>query len=352
MAVGDFNGDGIEDFVSGVPRAARTLGMVYIYDGKNMSSLHNFTGEQMAAYFGFSVAATDINGDDYADVFIGAPLFMDRGSDGKLQEVGQVSVSLQRASGDFQTTKLNGFEVFARFGSAIAPLGDLDQDGFNDIAIAAPYGGEDKKGLVYIFNGRSTGLNSVPSQILQGQWAAQSMPPSFGYSMKGATDVDRNGYPDLVVGAFGVDRAVLYRARPVVTVNAGLEVYPSILNQDNKICPLPGTALKVSCFNVRFCLKADGKGTLPRKLNFQVELLLDKLKQKGAIRRALFLHNRSPGHSKDMTVFRGDRRSVRNWSPIFGMNLSLETSSLPSLFLWSIGWTRERLLMPQACSPS
>uniref|UniRef100_A0A8D1ESA2 Integrin alpha-V n=1 Tax=Sus scrofa TaxID=9823 RepID=A0A8D1ESA2_PIG len=241
VAVGDFNGDGIDDFVSGVPRAARTLGMVYIYDGKNMSSLHNFTGEQMAAYFGFSVAATDINGDDYADVFIGAPLFMDRGSDGKLQEVGQVSVSLQKASGNFQTTKLNGFEVFARFGSAIAPLGDLDQDGFND----------------------------------------------------------------LIVGAFGVDRAVLYRARPVITVNAGLEVYPSILNQDNKTCPLPGTDLKVSCFHVRFCLKADGKGTLPTKLNFQVELLLDKLKQKGAIRRALFLHNRFPGHSKNMTISRG-----------------------------------------------
>uniref|UniRef100_F6W3W7 Integrin alpha-V n=1 Tax=Equus caballus TaxID=9796 RepID=F6W3W7_HORSE len=305
VAVGDFNGDGIDDFVSGVPRAARTLGMVYIYDGKNMSSLHNFTGEQMAAYFGFSVAATDINGDDYADVFIGAPLFMDRGSDGKLQEVGQVSVSLQRASGDFQTTKLNGFEVFARFGSAIAPLGDLDQDGFNDIAIAAPYGGEDKKGIVYIFNGRSTGLNSVPSQILEGKWAARSMPPSFGYSMKGATDIDKNGYPDLLVGAFGVDRAVLYRARPVITVNAGLEVYPSILNQDNKTCPLPGTDLKVSCFNVRFCLKADGKGAVPTKLNFQVELLLDKLKQKGAIRRALFLHNRSPGHSKNMTISRG-----------------------------------------------
>uniref|UniRef100_A0A8W4FAT7 Integrin subunit alpha V n=1 Tax=Sus scrofa TaxID=9823 RepID=A0A8W4FAT7_PIG len=269
------------DFVSGVPRAARTLGMVYIYDGKNMSSLHNFTGEQVS------------------------PLFMDRGSDGKLQEVGQVSVSLQKASGNFQTTKLNGFEVFARFGSAIAPLGDLDQDGFNDIAIAAPYGGEDKKGIVYIFNGRPTGLNAVPSQILEGKWAARSMPPSFGYSMKGATDIDKNGYPDLIVGAFGVDRAVLYRARPVITVNAGLEVYPSILNQDNKTCPLPGTDLKVSCFHVRFCLKADGKGTLPTKLNFQVELLLDKLKQKGAIRRALFLHNRFPGHSKNMTISRG-----------------------------------------------
>ena len=30
-----------------------------------------------------------------------------------------------------------------------------------------------------------------------------------------------------------------------------------------------------------------------------------KLKKKGAIRRALFLHNRSPGHSKNMTISRG-----------------------------------------------
>lgn len=56
---------------------------------------------------------------------------MDRSSDGKLQEVGQVSICLQRPSGGFQTAKLNGFEIFARFGSSIAPLGDLDQDGFN-----------------------------------------------------------------------------------------------------------------------------------------------------------------------------------------------------------------------------
>uniref|UniRef100_A0A2K5CA48 Integrin alpha-V n=1 Tax=Aotus nancymaae TaxID=37293 RepID=A0A2K5CA48_AOTNA len=275
--------DSYLDFVSGVPRAARTLGMVYIYDGKNMSSIYNFTGEQDGRIISeFSVATTDIMEDDYADVLIGAPLFMDRGSDGKLQEVGQVSVSLQRTSGDFLTTKLYGFEVFARFGSAIAPLGDLDQDGFNDIAIAAPYGGEDKKGIVYIFNGRSTGLNAIPSQILEGQWAARSMPPSFGYAMKGATDIDKNGYP----GAFlSIHRALRFF---IITVNAGLEVYPRYL------------------FNNSYCdYCSDGKGALPRKLNFQVELLLDKLKQKGAIRRALFLHSRSPSHSKNMTISRG-----------------------------------------------
>ncbi|XP_029442704.1 integrin alpha-V-like [Rhinatrema bivittatum] len=280
--------------------------MVSIYDGKNMASLHNFTGEQMAAYFGYSVAATDVNGDGFPDLFIGAPLFMDRGSDGKLQEVGQVSINLQQSSGGFQAAiRLSGFQIFARFGSCIAPLGDLDQDGFNDIAIAAPYGGDEKRGLVYIYNGRAAGLNSAPSQVLEGQWASQTVPPSFGYSLKGATDVDQNGYPDLIVGVFGADKAVLYRARPVITVNAVLEVSPNVLNPENKACDLPDTGAKVSCFTVKFCLKADGKGKLPRDLTFQVELLLDKVKQKGAIRRALFLHSRQSGHSKNMTIVNG-----------------------------------------------
>ncbi|XP_053326649.1 integrin alpha-V [Spea bombifrons] len=304
VAVGDFNGDNIEDFVSGVPRAAKTLGMVSIFDGKAMTSLYNFTGEQMAAYFGYSVATTDINGDSFVDLFIGTPLFMDRASDGKLQEVGQVSVYLQqRAGGPQLLLRLTGYEVFARFGSCIAPIGDVDQDGFNDIAIGAPYGGDGKKGLVYIFNGRASGISTVPSQTLEGQWASKAFPSSFGYSIRGDTDVDKNGYPDLLVGAFGVDKAVLYRARPVIRVNAILEVNPSILNPDSKTCNLDNT--KVSCFNVKFCLRATGKGRVPSDLTFHVELLLDKLKQKGAVRRALFLHSKQSSHSKTMTISNG-----------------------------------------------
>ncbi|KAI4790350.1 hypothetical protein KUCAC02_034691 [Chaenocephalus aceratus] len=215
----------------------------------------------MAAYFGHSVAATDVNNDGLVDLFVGAPLFMDRGSDGKLREVGQVSVYMGRGGFSFHPPQLlTGSEVYARYGSAIAALGDLDMDGYNDIAVSAPYGGPDHHGLVYIHNGRPKGPDSSPSQVLQGKWASSYMPASFGYSMTGNTDIDQNGYPDLLVGVFGADKA--------------------------------------------YCVKASGRGA-PATLNFRVDLLLDRLKQKEATKRVLFLHSRAFHFSKNVTVSNG-----------------------------------------------
>ncbi len=80
----------------------------------------------------------------------------------------------------------------------------------------------------------------TPTQTLSGQWASSSFPASFGFALRGNRDLDENGYPgaaenidfhefstfrlpfdflfnslfllaDLIVGAFGVDKAVLYR---------------------------------------------------------------------------------------------------------------------------------------------
>lgn len=42
-------------------------------------------------------------------------------------------------------------------------LGDLNKDGYEDIAVGAPY---EKKGTVYIYLGSKNGIITVPSQVL------------------------------------------------------------------------------------------------------------------------------------------------------------------------------------------
>uniref|UniRef100_A0A667XHC1 Integrin, alpha V n=1 Tax=Myripristis murdjan TaxID=586833 RepID=A0A667XHC1_9TELE len=201
----------------------------------------SITPRTMAAYFGHSVAATDVNNDGMVDVLVGAPLFMDRGSDGKLREVGQVCVYLGRGGFSFHPPqKLTGSEVYARYGSSIAALGDLDMDGFND----------------------------------------------------------------LIVGVFGADKAVLYRARPVISVNATLDITPQIINPEDKSCTLPGTSTNVACFKVKYCLKASGKEA-PASLSFRIDLVLDRLKHKEANKRVFFLHSQTYQYSKNMTVTNG-----------------------------------------------
>lgn len=64
-----------------------------------------------------------------------------------------------------------------------------------DVAISCPFGGEDQRGLVYIFNGHLEGLREKPSQVITGQWAAGMIPASFGFALRGAKDLDMNGYP-------------------------------------------------------------------------------------------------------------------------------------------------------------
>uniref|UniRef100_A0A672QB82 Integrin alpha-V-like n=1 Tax=Sinocyclocheilus grahami TaxID=75366 RepID=A0A672QB82_SINGR len=180
------------------------------------------------------------------DLLVGAPLFMDRGSDGKLREVGQVYVYLGKGGFTFNNViKLSGSEIYARYGSSICSLGDLNMDGYNDVAIAAPYGGQFHRGLVYIHNGRPTGPNPVASEVR--------------YSCN-----------------------ILLLLKPQLFVQ-------EYINRS------------IGLFTVKYCLKANGKGA-PPSLHFQVYLTLDRLKHKGAIKRVLFLHNKMSHYSKNMTV--------------------------------------------------
>lgn len=57
---------------------------------------------------------------------------MEREFESKPKEVGQVYLYLQESAFYFQDAQiLSGTDMFGRFGSAIAHLGDLNQDGYN-----------------------------------------------------------------------------------------------------------------------------------------------------------------------------------------------------------------------------
>ncbi|KAM6307914.1 LOW QUALITY PROTEIN: integrin alpha-5 [Podargus strigoides] len=315
VAVGEFSGDTTQDFVAGVPKGNLTYGYVTILNGTNMRSLYNFSGEQMAAYFGYAVAATDVNNDGLADLLVGAPLFMARTGEGRVQEVGRVYLYLQLPGGALPNPPvppamaptpamaLTGPQEFGRFGSAIAPLGDLDLDGFNDVAVGAPLGAEGRQGLVYIYSGGGTGLHPEPAQVLRGHWAPRPHPDFFGAALRGATDLDGNGYPDLLVGAFGVDTAVVYRGRPIVHAGATLSVSPTMFNPEERGCVLEATGLHVPCINVSFCLNASGRH-LPGTIGFAVELSVDGAKAGGA-RRALLLPGGHPTRTLALAVPNG-----------------------------------------------
>lgn len=58
--------------------------------------------------------------------------------------------------------KITAAPLESRFGFSITALGDINKDGYIDLAIGAPYEGG---GAIYIYLGSRNGLNSMYSQV-------------------------------------------------------------------------------------------------------------------------------------------------------------------------------------------
>ncbi|XP_053686603.1 integrin alpha-PS4-like [Sabethes cyaneus] len=166
-------------------------------------------------YFGYAICTEDINGDGLSDVLIGAPFH----SEDFVSDNGVVFVYLNLgldADGILnleEPTKLSSDYVGSgQFGYSIAATGDINADGYNDIAIGAPFDGD---GAVYIFHGSPNGLQRKPGQILKPS-DSQSFSPMFGASISKGLDVDNNAYNDIAIGAPAEDKVYLFKTYPIV----------------------------------------------------------------------------------------------------------------------------------------
>jgi VCBS repeat-containing protein len=97
--------------------------------------------------------------------------------------------------------------VDAAYGYSVAGLGDVNGDGFDDVAVGAPAtvdifpnvsGSIAAVGAVFVYLGSSNGLSTTPSAVLQPTTVVAGA--LFGYSIAGG-DVNGDGKNDILVGA-------------------------------------------------------------------------------------------------------------------------------------------------------
>nr|XP_006825101.1 PREDICTED: integrin alpha-PS2-like [Saccoglossus kowalevskii] len=275
VATGEFsNDDNDEDFVVGVPRSNDLKGMVKVFNSQ-LLLLHELLGEQLGAYFGFAVAVQDVNNDRIDDIIVGAPFFTDKAGTAEKWEAGRVYVYLQNHNNDFSDpSMLTGVQSRARFGSSLGTLHDINQDGFKDIAIGAPYGGDDERGAVYIYHGSSKGLKKNPAQIIKASDISSNL-RTFGSSLSGGLDMDKNHYTDLLVGAYESDQVILLRSKPVVNLDVNIRFSTDFIDLEDKKCADHG--IPVACFTLTTCFSYTGRH-VPSSIEVEFIISLDTLK--------------------------------------------------------------------------
>lgn len=206
-SAGDVNGDGFSDIIVGVPYGSASSryqagdAMVHLgsASGVNASAQRTLSGAMANAFFGQSVSsAGDVNNDGYSDVVIGAP----RTTTGACDFCGSASIFRGSASGIGATVsrRLDGPASGSNFGNQVCRVGDVDQDGNSDIAVASPNSSSDQVG-VYLGSGLPAfGLTTTRRG------------DRFGEALNTAGDVNGDGRSDLIVGAPGVISPTLMTA--------------------------------------------------------------------------------------------------------------------------------------------
>ena len=206
-SAGDVNGDGFDDVIVGAYGSffggSGYTGSAFVYSGATGTSLWQFDGQAGLDELGNSVSgAGDVDGDGFDDLIVGAH----KADPGGLGGAGSAYV-YSGATGSL-IWQFDGQAAGDGLGGSVSGSGDIDGDGFDDLAIGAQGaspGGMADAGSAYVYSGATSSLIR--------QFDGQAVGDSLGASVSGAGDVDGDGVRDLIVGAS--------RADPGGVVNAG-----------------------------------------------------------------------------------------------------------------------------------
>ncbi|XP_075972444.1 integrin alpha-8-like [Anticarsia gemmatalis] len=205
---------------------------------------------EVGSSFGAALCAARLSG-AATDLLVGAPTHAAR--DG--HDVGAVYVYIYNAfvSTDVKLRykkKITGQKAGSRFGSAILSVGDLNGDGRDEVAIAAPYEDEGR-GAVYLYSGEALAGDQTFTWLQRIQ--PQGQHRSFGLSLTTLTDYNDNGCNELVVGAPFEDKVMLYKCIPAISITRLYTKFPNI--QGRTKLGKTDFAFEV-CMNIKYPPKA------------------------------------------------------------------------------------------------
>ncbi len=204
--IGDYNGDGKDDYAVGQAGAligAAGSGNAYIISGTGTTSdnITFLTGGVAGDQIGSSISGVgDFNNDGFADVIVGAPgassgmgrTYLIKGGNSWTDDI----TNTASTSGHTEVTQGTTSSVY---GASVRGVGDVNGDGYSDYAVGAPGGA----GYVDIVYGHANGSSGPSTTHIVGA-AGQG----FGSEILSLGDINGDGYSDLL--ASGSDMSMRF----------------------------------------------------------------------------------------------------------------------------------------------